>query len=52
MLDAVYERTAAQIAAALEMPLNQTDLAVQDTDVVISALEEFSIDPRWASLTV
>jgi len=45
VLDAVYERTADQIAAALEMLLNHRDLSLQDADVVISALEQFKSRP-------
>lgn len=45
VLDAVYDRTADQIASALEMLLNHKDLSVQDSDVVISALEEFKNRP-------
>jgi predicted nucleic-acid-binding protein len=45
VLDAVYERTADQIAAALEMLLNHEDLSLQDAEVVISALEQFKNRP-------
>jgi predicted nucleic-acid-binding protein len=45
VLDAVYERTAEQIAVALEMLLNHKDLSLQDADVVISALEQFKSRP-------
>ena len=45
VLDAVYERTTDQIAAALQMLLNHKDLSLQDADTVISALEEFKKRP-------
>ena len=41
VLDAVYDRTAEQIALAVDMLLNQSDLTVQEADVVASALEHF-----------
>jgi predicted nucleic-acid-binding protein len=41
VLDAVYERTAQQIALAVDMLLNHRDLTIQDADVVASALEHF-----------
>jgi predicted nucleic-acid-binding protein len=45
VLDAAYERTAPQIATALDMLLNHKDLTVQDADVVASALEQFRKRP-------
>jgi predicted nucleic-acid-binding protein len=45
VLDAVYERTADQIATAVEMLLNHEHLAVQDPDVVSGALEQFRQRP-------
>ena len=45
VLDAVYERTAEQIATAVEMLLNHEHLAVQDPDVVSGALEQFRQRP-------
>jgi predicted nucleic-acid-binding protein len=39
VLDAVYDRTAEQIASAVDMLLNHKDLTIQDSDAVISALE-------------
>jgi predicted nucleic-acid-binding protein len=45
VLDAVYERTAAQIALAVDLLLNHRDLAVQDADVVAAALEHFRTYP-------
>jgi predicted nucleic-acid-binding protein len=45
VLDAVYERSAGQIAAAVEMLLNHKDLAVQDADVVALALKQFQRRP-------
>jgi predicted nucleic-acid-binding protein len=45
VLDARYERTAEQIATAIEMLLNHRDLALQDADVVACALEQFKRRP-------
>ena len=45
VLDAVYARSAAQIATAIEMLLNHKDLTLQDADVVSSALEQFRSRP-------
>jgi predicted nucleic-acid-binding protein len=45
VLDAVYGRTAGQLALALEMLLNHKDLTVQDADVVASALKRFRTHP-------
>lgn len=45
VLDAVYERSAEQVATAIEMLLNHNDLALQDPDVVIAALEQFRKRP-------
>jgi len=41
VLDATYERTAEQIATAVEMLLNHKDLIIQDAGVVVCALEQF-----------
>jgi predicted nucleic-acid-binding protein len=45
VLDSVYERTANQIAAAVEILLNHKDLTIQDADVIAIALEEFRSRP-------
>jgi predicted nucleic-acid-binding protein len=45
VLDAVYERTAEQIATAVDMLLNHETLTLQDADVVTSALEKFRKRP-------
>ena len=45
VLDAVHERTPAQLAAAVEMLLNHANLAMQDPDVVARALEGFRSRP-------
>ena len=45
VLDAVYERKAAQIAKAIELLLNHNHLTLQDADVVASALENFRARP-------
>lgn len=41
VLDAVYERSAAQILAAVERLLGHAELTLQDADVVAAALEQF-----------
>jgi predicted nucleic-acid-binding protein len=45
VLDAVYERTSEQIAAAVDMLLNHETLTLQDADVVTLALEQFRERP-------
>jgi predicted nucleic-acid-binding protein len=45
VLDAVHERTPAQLAAAVEMLLNHEQLAIQDPDIVMRALAEFRARP-------
>ena len=45
VLDAVYERSAGQIATAIDMLLNHKDLTLQDSDLVTSALEHFRKRP-------
>ena len=45
VLDAVYERTPAQIAKAIEMLLNHNSLTLQDADVVALALKSFRARP-------
>jgi predicted nucleic-acid-binding protein len=45
VLDAVYERTAEQIATAVDMLLNHQHLTVQDPDVVTAAIENFRKRP-------
>lgn len=45
VLDAVYARTAAQIAAAVELLLAHTELSIQDADVVSAALAHFRSRP-------
>jgi predicted nucleic-acid-binding protein len=45
VLAAVYERSAADIATAIEMLLNHKDLTVQDLDVVSAALDIFRTRP-------
>jgi predicted nucleic-acid-binding protein len=45
VLDAVHERTAAQLAAAIEMLLNHEQLSIQDAAVVSQALERFRSRP-------
>lgn len=45
VLDSVFERTPAQIAAALRMLLEHTSLVVQDADVVGAALAHFQKRP-------
>lgn len=45
VLDAVHERTPAQIATAIALLLNHEQLALQDSDVVASALGQFRARP-------
>lgn len=45
VLDAVYDRSPAQIAGAIERLLNHKDLTLQDADVVALALERFRSHP-------
>lgn len=45
VLNAVHERSAAQIAAAVEMLLNHAQLSIQDVEVVSNALEHFRKRP-------
>jgi predicted nucleic-acid-binding protein len=45
VLDAVYERTAEQVAVAIEFLLNHTELSLQDPDVVAAALGAFRARP-------
>jgi predicted nucleic-acid-binding protein len=45
VLDAVYDRTAEQIAVAIGMLLNNKDLTLQDGDVVSCALEHYRRQP-------
>lgn len=45
VLDAVYERTAKQIATVIDMLLNHEHLTVQDADVVSAATEKFKKRP-------
>jgi predicted nucleic-acid-binding protein len=45
VLDAVYERTAEQIATAIDMLLNHQHLTVQDADVVTCAVANFRKQP-------
>jgi predicted nucleic-acid-binding protein len=45
VLDAVYDRSVKQIAAAIDMLLNHEHLTVQDADVVAAATENFRKRP-------
>jgi predicted nucleic-acid-binding protein len=45
VLDAVHERTSAQIAAAIELLLNHEHFALQDPEVVAQALAQFRTRP-------
>lgn len=45
VLDAVYDRSADQIAMAIDMLLNHEHLTVQDADVVAAATENFRKRP-------
>jgi predicted nucleic-acid-binding protein len=46
VLDAVYARSAAQIAAAIDMLLNHQQLIVQDAGVAAAALANFRARPK------
>jgi predicted nucleic-acid-binding protein len=48
VLDAVYERTAEQVAAAVERLLAHAQLTLQDADVVAAALGQFRTKPTLA----
>jgi predicted nucleic-acid-binding protein len=45
VLDAVYDRSAEQVATAVDMLLNHKDLTIQDADVVSNALQHFRKRP-------
>ncbi len=45
VLDAVYQRSPAQLAAALELLLSHESLVLQDADVVLAALTHFKAKP-------
>jgi predicted nucleic-acid-binding protein len=45
VLDAVYERSAAQLAVAVELLLDHQSLTLQDADVVEAALGHFRARP-------
>ena len=45
VLDAVYERSAGQVVAAVERLLAHAELTLQDTDVVAAALRQFRAKP-------
>ena len=45
VLDAVYHRSPAQIAAAIDRMLNHRELTLQDADVVALALNQFRSRP-------
>jgi len=45
VLETVYERKSPEIAAAVEMFLNQKSLIIQDADAVANALESFRKRP-------
>ena len=45
VLDAVYQRSAAQIAAAIDLLLTHSALTLQEADVVSAALKQFEVAP-------
>lgn len=45
VLDALYDRSAARIAAAVDLLLTHADLTLQDADAVTAALEHFRTRP-------
>ncbi|MBV8194148.1 MAG: PIN domain-containing protein, partial [Candidatus Dormibacteraeota bacterium] len=46
VLDAIYERTARQIASAIERLVSHASLTLQDADVVGAALDRYRSSPR------
>jgi predicted nucleic-acid-binding protein len=46
VLDAVYERSAQQVAAAVERRLAHAQLTLQDADVIAAALGQFRTKPN------
>ena len=46
VLDAVYERTPAQLALAIEMLLDHQSLTLQDSGTVQAALSQFRAHPK------
>lgn len=46
VLDALYARSPKQIALAVEMLLNHTQLSIQDAQLVTRALEHFRAHPK------
>lgn len=49
VLDAVYDRTAKQLIAALDLLLAHESLVLQDADVVAAALAEFRAKPACSA---
>lgn len=45
VLEAVYERSAEEVATAIELLLKHSELSLQDPDVVAAALETFRARP-------
>ncbi|MBK7236486.1 MAG: type II toxin-antitoxin system VapC family toxin [Sterolibacteriaceae bacterium] len=45
VLDAVYDRSPAQLAKAIDLLLNHRNLTLQDADVIASALAHFRARP-------
>ena len=45
VLDAVYQRSAAQLANAVDLLLNHRHLVLQDADIVVTALAQFRSRP-------
>lgn len=45
VLDAVYERSASEIAVAIDLLLNHRELSMQEPEVVAAALEKFRSRP-------
>jgi predicted nucleic-acid-binding protein len=45
LLDSVFDRSPSEIATAVEMLLNHRDLTLQDSDVVVAALEHYREKP-------
>lgn len=50
VLESVYHRTPAQLAAALELPLEHESLTLQDADTIAAALDAFKRRPALGFL--
>ena len=46
VLDAIYERSPAQLAKAIDLLLNHQNLTLQDAEVVVSAMAHYRARPK------